>query len=237
VRGRQAGAHAGGNGEWEEGGGVAARADAGVGVDADAPSPPFFSSPQDVKHVAWHPHGHLLASASYDGDARTWRDAGDGDWDADTTLPSAHAGETVWSVAWRPGDGGALATAGGDGGVRVWVRAEEKKGGGDGGDWRLAAAAVGGHGGRPAFDLDWGEAGIASCGGDDAVRVWGVAESEGGGAGEATRLPLVAAASPSPPCEVNCVRWCPTDPGLLAAACDDGAVRLWRLGGRVAGGG
>lgn len=141
----------------------------------------------------------------------------------------------MWSVAWRPGDGGALATAGGDGGVRVWVRAEE--GAPPAGDWRLTAAAAGGHGGRPAFDLDWGDAGIASCGGDDAVRVWGAPSASGGDGQEAARLPLVAVGSPTPRCEVNCVRWCPADPGLLAAACDDGRVRLWRLPPGVPAGG
>ena len=44
--------------------------------------------------------------------------------------------------------------------------------------------------------------------------------------------------SPRPPCpppppthtlqDVNCVRWHPTDPTLLASAGDDGRVKLWR---------
>ena len=46
-------------------------------------------------------------------------------------------------------------------------------------------------------------------------------------------LELAAEARPLPPCEVNCVKWRPgkrkKDPPMLAAACDDGVVRLWRL--------
>jgi WD40 repeat protein len=30
------------------------------------------------------------------------------------------------------------------------------------------------------------------------------------------------------PSDVNCVRWHPTDPALLASAGDDGSIRLWR---------
>lgn len=46
-------------------------------------------------------------------------------------------------------------------------------------------------------------------------------------------LELAAEAKPSPPCEVNCVRWRPRrsrrEPSVLAAACDDGVVRLFKL--------
>jgi len=33
--------------------------------------------------------------------------------------------------------------------------------------------------------------------------------------------------------DINCVRWCPQDPRLLASASDDGTVKLWELRGSV----
>ena len=98
---------------------------------------------------------------------------------------------------------------------------------------------------RPAYSVDWSPCGewIASGGGDDFVRVFRApeakeeeeAEGEEGGKeeGDEMVLELAAEARPLPPSEVNCVKWRPRrskkDPPMLAAACDDGVVRLWRL--------
>jgi len=52
---------------------------------------------------------------------------------------------------------------------------------------------------------------------------------------DAVHMPLVATARPDPPCEVNCVAWRPGGgeggERVLAAACDDGCVRVWRVAG------
>ena len=108
---------------------------------------------------------------------------------------------------------------------------------------------------RPAYSVDWSPCGrwIACGGGDDFVRVFRAppregedeegGEDEGGEGGEEEKkgapatgevlLELAAEARPLPPCEVNCVKWRRgrkrKDHPMLAAACDDGVVRLWRL--------
>lgn len=49
---------------------------------------------QDVKMVAWHPDGELLASASYDDSIKLWRDVGD-EWECIQTL-SGEFPAVVW---------------------------------------------------------------------------------------------------------------------------------------------
>ncbi|OAF54189.1 Cytosolic iron-sulfur protein assembly protein [Pseudogymnoascus destructans] len=57
----------------------------------------------DVKCVAWAPsegdEGECLASASYDGTVRVWREDGEGEWGCVGVLEGG--GETVWGVAWE----------------------------------------------------------------------------------------------------------------------------------------
>ena len=127
-----------------------------------------------------------------------------------------------------------MASAGGDGGLRVWACVPRAPGAAPDDDlrWTLDAATEGGHS-RAAYSVAWAPGGgvLASGGGDDAARVWRV--------GADGALDLAAEAHPHPTCEVNSVAWHPSDPGLLAAACDDGGVRLWRWAGTgsVRGGG
>ena len=143
------------------------------------------------------------------------------------------------------------ASCGGDGRVSVWscplpLSAEPAT---ETLSWRAGAVArsagpppLGGKV-RPAYSVDWSPCGkwIASGGGDDFVRVFRAPgakeeeeEKEGGGEEEETVLELAAETRPLPPSEVNCVKWRPrrrnkNEAPMLAAACDDGVVRLWRL--------
>ena len=261
----------------------------------------------DVKSVAWHPSGSVLASCSYDGTVRLWAPEGGAseegiggggirsgataanaaavgdEWLCAQEVKNAHGGETVWSLAFEPRQSGKkkrknrahvrAASCGGDGRVSVWScplpRASEGEPAAETLRWRAGAVArsaappsLGGRV-RPAYSVDWSSCGgwIASGGGDDCVRVFRApppaaedggeeegeeagreggeeAEREGGGeeeeeGGGGVVLELAAEARPSPPCEVNCVKWRPrrrkNDLPMLAAACDDGVVRLWRL--------
>ncbi|OBT75902.1 hypothetical protein VF21_04421 [Pseudogymnoascus sp. 05NY08] len=58
----------------------------------------------DVKCVAWAPttegdEGECLASSSYDGTVRVWREDGEGEWGCVGVLEGGE--ETVWGVAWE----------------------------------------------------------------------------------------------------------------------------------------
>jgi WD40 repeat protein len=71
------------------------------------------------------------------------------------------------------------------------------------------------------FDLNLHR--LASAGGDDALCVYDVG---------ANLVPvLLARQEHAHEQDVNCVRWNPARTGVLVSGGDDGAVRVWRLGG------
>ncbi|BCL31772.1 AAA family ATPase [Streptomyces aurantiacus] len=109
-----------------------------------------------VRHIAWSPDGHLLATASRDGTARVF-DAGSGQ--PLFVLPSD--GAMVESVAWSP-DSSHLATAGRDSVVRIWNAAS-------GEPVRLLTGPV-----EPGRQVAWSPDGrhIAATWKDCVVRVW-----------------------------------------------------------------
>ncbi len=53
---------------------------------------------QDVKMVAWHPDGELLASASYDDSIKLWRDVGD-EWECVQTLSGETSASMVFAAS------------------------------------------------------------------------------------------------------------------------------------------
>ena len=194
---------------------------------------------QDVKGLAWHPRRDVLATVSYDDSIRLWGEGGE-DWVAVQVLPSAHA-STVWCAAWEAG-GERLASVGDDGCLRLWGAKEAPgKGGVEEAMELHPLTSLSGAHARTAFSVSWAAPGtvkgggdsdgaqqlphalIATCGADDAVKVFSVEGRDGGGVELVERAHLPAAHAG----DVNAVRWHNSQP-LLASAGDDCAVRVWK---------
>lgn len=114
---------------------------------------------------------------------------------------------------------GVIATGCADNAIRIFGEAASGSSGGSGGvDEELAAAAADAAAAEPSlrslFLQQQQQPGSSGSGVDAA-----------GGAA----FRLLCKREQAHPLDVNCVRWHPTDPALLASAGDDGCVRLWRL--------
>lgn len=121
--------------------------------------------------------------------------------------------------------------------------------------WQLLSTLSGYHE-RTIFTVDWSPAGlIASGGADNAIRIFSEAAAveageeaaaaaadaaaaepslralfmrQPGGSAEGSTFQLLCQKQQAHPLDINCVRWHPADPTLLASAGDDGCIRLWR---------
>lgn len=70
--------------------------------------------------------------------------------------------------------------------------------------------------------------------GDNAIRLFEGSHSQDGehqdadGSQQSPGFHLALTKQNAHSADVNCVRWSPTDPTLLASAGDDNAIRIWR---------
>ena len=188
---------------------------------------------QDVKTVVWHPSGELLASASYDDSIRLWVESDD-EWESLQTIqaPSGHQ-STVWDVAFSR-DGRYMASCSDDKTVKVWVRKEDHLTNGNSHSALYSAhASVSGYHDRTIYSVDWSADGYLATGSaDNCIKVFSVsgATSEAECTVSDQRCRLVCSIPEAHlNADVNCVRWHPRNPEILASAGDDGVVKLWRI--------
>ncbi|GAQ77650.1 Transducin [Klebsormidium nitens] len=191
---------------------------------------------QDVKMVRWHPTRDLLVSASYDDTIKVWAEDGDeDDWRCVQTLSSAAQGHTstVWGVAFDS-TGDRMVSCSDDLTLKVWDTHTDPTTsmGAGAGAWKHVSTISGYHE-RTIFSVDWSRMNglIASASGDDAIRIFADDEEPPSTTGQPT-FSQVAKKEKAHSTDVNCVRWHPTDPRLLASASDDMCVKIWELRGR-----
>ena len=188
----------------------------------------------------------IQVSASYDDSIKLWMDSGDDDWVcvqvrlvagtassvprlpnpcfsvAQTLAGPPHGHEsTVWALAFRH-DGSFMASCSDDKTVKIWSAQRDERGKPA---WRHALT-LSGHHSRPIFSIDWSRAGaLATASGDNALRVF---RERPGNDGQLS-FEVEQAVQDAHEGDINCVRFSPKDPTLLATAGDDGLVKLWRV--------
>lgn len=175
----------------------------------------------DVKSLAFHPTDDLLVSTSYDDSLRVWTPDGSRDWVLSQVLPAAHS-STAWAFAWAP-DGMGGISAGDDCALRPWVLPPAPRSDVPRALASTAAPVERAHA-RTVYSVAVAPDGrfAASAGADDALHIWSRSSSDG-------TLVLAAALEKVHAGDVNCVRWCAKEHGLIATAGDDGVVLLLKV--------
>eukprot|EP00775_Hariotina_reticulata_P011717 gene11717-biopygen13700 len=208
---------------------------------------------QDVKSVAWHPSRELLASCSYDDSIKLWMND-EGDWICVQTLEGAAVGHTstVWSVAFSR-DGSELASVSADCTLRVWHLSCASQ---DCSEPRCDGANAIKLFGQPT-GLEIPSSSDQITAGDcnkkqepeQLDKRWqqqqqqvlleqpGMCEQAAAGHGdhghgtsailEEEPWEYLCGAANAHEADVNCVRWHPLQPHLLASCGDDNVVKLW----------
>ncbi|KAL2333481.1 hypothetical protein Fmac_014694 [Flemingia macrophylla] len=156
---------------------------------------------KDVTTLDWNGEGTLLATGSYDGQARIWTTNGRAG-ELKSTL-SKHKGP-IFSLKWNK-KGDYLLTGSCDQTAIVWdVKAEE---------WKQQFEFHSG----PTLDVDWrNNVSFATSSTDNMIYVCKVGENH----------PIKTFAGHQG--EVNCVKWDPTG-SLLASCSDDITAKIWSM--------
>jgi len=179
---------------------------------------------QDVKSVQWHPFKEILLSCSYDDTIKVWIAETDDDWFCSSTL-TGHT-STVWDIAFER-TGNHLVSCGDDNTMIIW---KDLTNGSDRPNFKSICTLSGYHG-RCIYSVHWSNAGsIASGCADDAIRVFAQEPEATSSADElAPTYSMICEKKGAHSGDVNCVRWNPVEPSLLASCGDDHIVRIWKL--------
>ena len=173
---------------------------------------------QDVKMVAWHPNGMILASASYDDTIKLWVDDGDGDeWRCAQTLVGHTS--TVWALAFNY-DGSKMVSVGDDKSLKIWACNTTPSGDLN---WSCIQTISGQHR-RPIYSVSWSHANgmIATGSGDNSINIFTSGDDDG-------NFKLFHTIAQAHEFDVNCVVWHPFDPKILVSASDDQCVHIWNI--------
>ena len=176
---------------------------------------------QDVKMVAWHPSGCLLASASYDDTIKLWVDDGDGDdWRCAQTL-TGHT-STIWAIAFDR-DGSRMVSVSDDTTIKIWACATAS--GGEP-NWKCIQTISGEHD-RPIYGVCWSRVNgmIATASGDNTVKIFAALDASDPAAAFARVHSIEKAHS----VDVNSVAWHPTRSDVLVSASDDQSIHVWKI--------
>eukprot|EP00298_Acanthocystis_sp_HF-20_P006265 c16176_g1_i1.p1 GENE.c16176_g1_i1~~c16176_g1_i1.p1 ORF type:complete len:351 (-),score=165.93 c16176_g1_i1:29-1048(-) len=179
---------------------------------------------QDVKHVVWHPHTQILASSSYDDTIKFWAES-EGEWFCEETLTNHSS--TVWALSFDS-QGERLVSCSDDGNIIIWKNfvneATKKK------KWHFVCSLQGSHT-RPIYSIHWSGLSdlIVSGGGDNAISIFSRSESTVKMTDQDEDYDCIIKISDAHKSDVNCVKWNPVRVGVLASACEDGTIRIWKF--------
>lgn len=186
-----------------------------------------------ASHDQWGDGNEILLSAAYDNTIKCWAED-DGDWYCALTIDGVHAG-TVWSLALSP-SATRLVSGSDDGSMAIYkcYTVTEKKekfpdeGSAGNGLWKCVGKLPEAHDGS-VYSISYapasaGHGRIASVGADGALRIFREIPQH---TPEQPLFDVDSVASVNAG-EVNSVDWHPRNGSILAAAGDDGNVRLWK---------
>jgi len=176
---------------------------------------------QDVKSVLWHPTKEILASCSYDDTIKLWADQDD-DWYCIDTMAGHHS--TVWEIAFDS-TGDRLVSCSDDKSIIIWKNYPD----GTGRPKFKNVCTLSGYHTRCIYSVDWSSSGmIASASADDSIRIF--SQDPSNRDENQPTFFLVCDKKGAHAGDINCVRWSPTEPNLLATCGDDNVIRIWQIG-------